>query len=664
MDLSTNIVRSVEELRALRQLLAAEPAVGLDYETSGPEIVWRGKSRPDVYRHTITGFSVATLTRAWYVPVRHDEGGNVPLLAAKAFIADLFDFARLAHQHHTPSRGSALPAWVVVWNGTFELQISKNEGIDYGGTSDWLDDASISAWLAGWKPQPGPGGLKALANERYGYDLPDWKRVARGRQACEMPVAEVAEYACKDPWLTLRLWHDSLVVVREREVERHYRELDMPLVEIVRGMQERGVPVDRAVLGPLRDEVAARCDRLASEFRARTTVRVQQTAKARVESGEFYKNGKPKLKVVEVPVEVEAGADISNDHHVSRWLYDELKLWPTKGLKRNGAGNWPCDKETIERFAALDGAAGELARMRLEYQKFAKLQSTYLDVMLEIPPQYADGCLHTSYAITGTQTQRFSSSSPNLQNIPARSDEAKIIRRALVARPGFKCVIYDYSQIELRIVAHLARCQAMECAYLFGEDLHAMTLNRVQEVWPEAKRTDAKIGNFSTIYRITAEALAVKMRCSIARAQQMIDAFYAVYPEVSTYHDAAIRKGTRDGYVPTLDGYRWYLDRRRDGTLSHHEQNKAINYPVQGSAGGLIKKAMVALHRRWREKDVLGTRAFLVQQTHDELGAEIADDFVEEGANDMRECMESAAELRVPVVADGGVGRSWAEAKG
>lgn len=650
--LEWSVATTLPELREMCRALTG--LVGFDVESWGPNIkAPNGDSWPDPYAHRLLGFSLSAGNRAWYVPVAHNDGPNCPRLAWLATLHEVTDLL------------AAGTIQLCAFNLGYELQILRNEGLEVSDSGPF-DDASLSAWL-GWSvTRPS---LKGLCNDRYGTQLPSFgERFGKDIDGRAVPVLEMAEYAVKDPWLTCIVHADALVAVRARGLEQHYRDLDMPLVEVLRGMQARGVPVDTAALALQGEQLKARAAAIAAEFKELTTTTVKAKAKAKVPTGEFFKNGNPKFQTVDVEVDVVAGADIGNDHHVSRWLYDVLGWWkPGPHEKRNGVNNWTTKKERVEQFQILPGPAGKAAALRLEYQTLTKLESTYIRPLVSLPSQYCDGRLHTNYHGNGTGTDRLSSSSPNFQNLPARTEAGKLIRKAFGCAPGHKLIIFDYSQVELRIIAHLARVQSLILAYTFGEDVHQATLTEVQKVWPEATRTDAKIGNFSVIYRISAESLAVKMRCSVERAELMIEAFYRRAPEVSVYHDRAIAKLRRDGYVPTMCGYRGYIEPsgkgRRAGQYTNHDEAAAVNLPVQGTAGGIIKRAMIAIHRRWLAKGIMNSGAWLVEQTHDELGAEVREDLVDACTVDMRECMEGAIELCVPLVAEGGVGTNWLEAK-
>lgn len=667
MQEPVQIVRSNADLRALLpQLLAARGIpIGLDTETSGPTIVWRGKKRPDPYRARLTGFSFSLRDANWYVPVAHklDAEGlpatNVTADAAREFIQALLD----AVETHELT--------VVCHNLKYDLQVFKNFGVRIPVFSDKLYCSQVAAWLAGWGSDHKSLALKKLA-VRLGLGEGDtFDEVAKGRQAEDISVNEIAPYAGRDAWLAAAVLKRAWERLEQLDLTWHYREIDMPQIEILRGAEEAGNAVNAELLRVLEQKLTTEADALKAEFYAKTEWIVDMPVKRRVPTGELFKNGKPKLKTIEVPEPTLLGADVSNDGQVSRWMYEELELWPRKGLEKNGANHYPVDKETIEKFCALPGAAGELARIRLEYGLRSKLISTYIAPLLGLPPQYGDGRLHTSYNVTGTVTQRLSSSGPNLQNLPSRTKEGKLIREALIADAGWKIIVFDYSQIELRICAHISQDEEMIACYVLGEDVHQGTLDGMRREWPGAQRTDAKVTNFSTIYRISAPSLAVKMRTSEDKAEASIEAFYNRFQRVAVYHRQAIAYAAKHGHARTIDGFKRQLDttpkfnrRSRKMEMSWAVQNEAINTPIQGSAGGLIKIAMRDCHRVWVAKGVYGKKVRFVGQEHDSAIATAVDDFVAEASADLEHAMVNAWKLRVPLAAEGGSGNSWAEAKG
>lgn len=631
-------------------------AIGFDTEMSGPIVRWKDRTWLDWYSATMTGCSFAVGDYNWYIPVRHLEGGNCPSLAVHEFL-----------RRTVPALIDECRVWC--HNAKAELQILKNEGIVIG-TSEDLYDSQVAAWLAGWGSDHKSLKLKKLAEE-HGFGAGDtFEQMAKKRPADSIPVAEMAPYAGRDAWLTKEIGERAYADLVKHDLVKHFHDIDMPLVEICRSIEEWGTPVDAERIAAQSIVLRSEADALAADFEFLTTTTVQMPVKVREPTGEFYKNGNPKMRTVEVRRPRELGCRIGNDHAVSRWLYDELKLWPTTGLKINGANHWPTDKETIERYTILPGLAGELAQMRLDWAWRDKLVKTYLKPLLELPPQYADGLLHTSLNLTGTETQRFSESNPNLQNVPSRTAEGQAIRKALRARPGWVFVIYDYSQIELRIMAHLSRDPEMMACYWLDIDIHAGTLEEMRRTWAEAQRVNAKTTNFSTIYRISAPSLAVKMKVPVPAAEASIEAFFNRFRSVAGYHEAAIAYAEKYGYARTIDGFKRFLDvapkynfRTRKKEMPWMVQNKALNTPIQGSAAGLAKIAMIAMWRRWQNSGDYGVRVNLAGQEHDAIIVEAREEFAAEASAHMEVDMVNAMSLRVPIVAEGGTGPSWGEAK-
>ncbi len=647
------------DLDALRTRLCAVPQApfGFDTEMSGQTVVGRQSKWLDWYSATLTGFSIAIGEYGAYVPVDHAEGGGVPLEAAKAFLAWMVTLCKDRR------------VWAHNWKA--ELQILVNLGIpmpyDLHG---WYCDSQVAAWLAGWSTKYHTLKLKPLAQARGYGEGPSFEELARGRQARDIPVAEIGPYAARDAWLALRLGEDAHEELQRARLLEHFYTIDMPLVEVCRSIEAWGTPVDRPRVEAQSSRLEREAQALRDDFQFLSETEVSLPFMVKEPTGEFFKNGKPKLKNVQRHRPVTVGASVSNDRQVSRWCYEELKVWPTKGLRKNGAGHYPVDKVTLERFRTLPGLGGQLADLRLEWAWRDKLIKTYLQPLLRLPPQYADGLLHTSLHLTGTATQRFSSSNPNLQNVPSRTEEGRAIRYALRARPGWVFLIFDYSQIELRIMAHLSRDPEMMACYVLGIDIHQGTLEEIRKFWDGAKRIDAKTTNFSVIYRASAETLAVKMRSTVREAEHAIEAFYARFTNVAAYHDAAIAYAVDHNYARTIDGFQRPLDmtpkwnwKSRRKELPWGACNEAINTPVQGSAAGLTKLAMLKMWRRWNASGEYGVRVNLAGQEHDAIITEAREDFAAEAFEHMKLDMESALALRVPIIAEGGKGPSWAEAK-
>jgi DNA polymerase-1 len=634
------IVTSADQLTAFYAAVDAHtgPWIGWDTETAGPSIVWRKKSRPDPYRARLVAASASTGTDSWYFPREW----------ALQALPRLFDYKQL--------RGK-----LVAHNLKFDLQILCNEGIGYGESSEGLNDSMVAAWLCGWGAGHKSLALKNLAAKAKLRTLGTFEDVAKGRSAYEIPTEELAPYAMRDAELCVELMQRAWPRLEKFQLVDHYAQVDMPLVEILRAMEAHGMSVDIPALGRLRAEWSTKCDAMAARFRNLTTITLQMPAREKVATGEFFKNGKPKYKSIDVMRATEAAADITNTHTISRWLYDEMKLWPTAGLERGANGCWPVDKETLERHAQLPGLAGELAQLRLDHVRLDKLVGTYIDALCGLPPQYADGRLHAAFHLCGTETQRLSSSGPNLQNMPSHTEEGKRIRAALQAGPGKVITVHDYSQIELRLAAHFSRDPEMVSCYAVDEDIHAGTLAAMRKLWPGAERVHAKVTNFSSLYNISPRNLAVKMRATEEQAAASIEAFFARFAKLRNYHEAAERFGREHGYAQTLGGYKRFID---PASASWQVRNILINTPIQGSAAELAKRSMIALWRRWRDLGIWGQGAMVVAQEHDSIVCEVNAAWESQALHDVKTVMEGVwPTLRVPLVADGSAGANWSEAK-
>jgi len=305
-----------------------------------------------------------------------------------------------------------------------------------------------------------------------------------------------------------------------------------------------------------------------------------------------------------------------------------------------------------------------LPKLILEYRSLSKLKSTYTDKL----PQHIDGQtgrIHTSYHQAVAATGRLSSSDPNLQNIPIRSEEGRKIRQAFIAPEGKKIVAADYSQIELRIMAHLSADEGLLKAFSEGQDVHRATAAEVFGVAPEQVTTDlrrsAKAINFGLIYGMSSFGLAQQLGLSRSQAQSYIDLYFARYPGVKNYMDRIREQAREQGYIETLFGRRLYLPEinSRNAARRQYAERTAINAPMQGTAADIIKRAMIAADQ-WLHKEQPDAK--MIMQVHDELVFEIAEEHVDDCAAKIRSIMCAAADLDVPLIVDIGIGNNWDEA--
>jgi DNA polymerase-1 len=422
--------------------------------------------------------------------------------------------------------------------------------------------------------------------------------------------------------LTLR---DQLAAqLQERQMERLFYEIEMPLVQVLARMERRGVRLDAAALAQMSGELDARLAVLVDEIYA-------------LAGGTFNIASPPQLREV---------------------LFDRLGL-SRKGVRRGKTG-LSTDVDVLTRLAAEHPLPAKI----LEYRNLAKLKSTYVDAL----PAAVDartGRLHTSFNQTVTATGRLSSSEPNLQNIPGRGEEGQRIRAAFIGEDGYGILAADYSQIELRVLAHLSDDPVLMAAFAAGDDIHARTAAEIFRVQPDAITPDmrraAKVINFGIIYGMGAQRLGRELNVSLADAEQYIASYFERHAGVRAYIETVQDEARRQGYVATLLGRRRALPdlASRHRGVAQAAERTAINTPIQGSAADLIKMAMVAIDRRLAEERL---RATMILQVHDELVFEVAEPEREHAADLIRAEMEGVYPLKVPLRVDVGWGRNWAEA--
>ncbi|PPC91622.1 MAG: DNA polymerase I [Methylobacter sp.] len=440
----------------------------------------------------------------------------------------------------------------------------------------------------------------------------------------EVPVEQAAPYAAEDADITLRL-HRVLYPKLQQipPLDTLYRELEIPLITVLARMEQNGVLIDTAMLAQQSLELSGQICALEQE--------AHQTA------GKTFNLGSPK--------------------QIQEILYDQLKL-PV--LKKTPKGQ-PSTEESVLQELAMDYP---LPRLILEHRGLSKLKSTYVD---KLPQQVNEktGRIHTSYHQAVAATGRLSSSDPNLQNIPIRSAEGRKIRQAFIAREGCKIVAADYSQIELRIMAHLSGDEGLLKAFSQGEDIHRATAAEVFGVEPELVTADlrrsAKAINFGLIYGMSSFGLAQQLGLSRQQAQSYIDLYFTRYPGVKRYMDNIRAQAREQGYVETLFGRRLYLPdiQSRNAAMRQYAERTAINAPMQGTAADIIKRAMIATDQ-WLQRESGGT--LMIMQVHDELVFEVPEAMLDQHQAKIQDLMSSAAQLSVPLVVETGVGINWDEA--
>jgi DNA polymerase-1 len=441
----------------------------------------------------------------------------------------------------------------------------------------------------------------------------------------QIPLEQAGHYAAEDADITLALHRELWPKIEAMpSIASVYQDIELPLVPVLSRMERTGVRIDA-------DELRAQSADLAERAAA-----LEERAYA--EAGRKFNLGSPK--------------------QIGAIFFDELKL-PVIAKTPKGA---PSTSEAVLEQLAAEGY--ELPQLIVEHRGLTKLRSTYTDKLPAlINPD--TGRVHTSYHQAVAATGRLSSSDPNLQNIPIRSEDGRRIRRAFVPEPGFKMLAADYSQIELRIMAHLSGDERLLAAFEAGQDIHRATAAEIHGLRPEEvsdeQRRSAKAINFGLIYGMSAFGLARQLGTERSVAQEYVDLYFARYPGVRAFMDRIRAQARADRYVETLFGRRLYLTNinHSNNQLRSAAERTAINAPMQGTAADIIKRAMIQVDH-WIQTDQPPVR--MIMQVHDELVFEVADDAVDAAAERIKGIMQSAAELSVPLIVDTGVGDNWDEA--
>ena len=440
----------------------------------------------------------------------------------------------------------------------------------------------------------------------------------------QVGVETAAAYAAEDADVTLRL-HLNLwpQLQAAPALAQLYEQIERPLIPVLQRMERGGVLIDRSMLRQQSIELAARLAQLGAD--------------AQREAGQEF--------------------NVESPRQLQQILFEKLQI-PV--LRKTPTGQPSTAEDVLEELADKHA----LPRLILEYRALAKLRSTYTERLPEQIDQ-TTGRVHTSYHQAVAATGRLSSTDPNLQNIPIRTPEGRRIRQAFIAPPGHVLLSADYSQIELRIMAHLSDDEGLLNAFAQDQDIHRATAAEVFGVAPEQvsadQRRSAKAINFGLIYGMSAFGLARQLGIERAAAARYVELYFARYPGVRRYMDGTRERAKGEGYVETVYGRRLYLPdiNSRNRQLQQYAERSAINAPMQGTAADIIKRAMLSVDE-WSQRPQVGAR--LLMQVHDELILEVAEDFLEEATRQVRTLMEAAATLKVPLRVEVGHGQNWDQA--
>ena len=599
---SYELILTQAQLDAWLVQLRAADLIAFDTETTSL----------DPMRAEIVGVSFAVEPgRAAYVPVAHAYAGAPAQLARETVLAAL---KPLLEDPNKNKVGQHLK---------YDMNVLSTQGINVRGVRY---DTMLESYV--FNSSGNRHDLDTLAKKYLDVDTIAYEQVT-GKGARQIPFAQVdvqraGDYAAEDADVTLRL-HQALWPQLEAapQLKSVFEDIEMPLVPVLARMEQTGVLID--------------------------------VDKLRTQSGEL---GRRMLELQQRAFGM-AGRHFSLDSpkQLQQLLYDELKL---PALFKTPSGQPSTNEEALEALADQH----ELPRLILDYRSLAKLRSTYTDKLSEhINPR--SGRVHTSYHQAVAATGRLSSNDPNLQNIPIRTEDGRRIRRAFIAPEGFQLLAADYSQIELRIMAHLSGDPGLVRAFEQGADVHRATaaevFGRTLEEVTSNERRAAKAINFGLMYGMSAFGLARNLGIDRGQAQDYVALYFSRYPGVRDFMERMREQAREQGYVETLFGRRLYLNdiHARNQGLRAGAERAAINAPMQGTAADIIKRAMVDVDKWLRDS---GAPARMILQVHDELVFEAEAGFIEELRSNVVQRMSQAAQLRVPLVVDTGTGSNWDEA--
>ncbi len=568
-------------------------------------------TQADYMKAELVGVSFATeIGRAAYVPLGHDYAGAPEQLRREEALDALRPLLEDPQAHKL---GQHLK---------YDAHVLANHGIELKGMRF---DTMLESYVLNSTARHD---LDSNAEKYLGIQTLHLEEIA-GKGARQLtfnqvPVDRAAEYAAESADVTLRL-HQVLwpKIAQMPLLQQLYEEIEQPLVPVLKRMEEYGVLIDRGMLKQQSAQLGKRIQEIVAEAHR------------------------------------EAGAPFNLDspRQLQELLFNKLNL-PVRVRTKTGQASTA--EEVLEELAV----SYPLPRLILEHRSLTKLRSTYTDKLCEqIQPR--TGRVHTSYHQTVAATGRLSSADPNLQNIPVRTPEGRRIRQAFLAPPGFVIMAADYSQIELRIMAHLSGDEGLVSAFAQDRDIHQATAAEVFGVPLEQvshdQRRSAKAINFGLIYGMSAFGLARQLGIERGAAQQYVNLYFQRYPRVKRFMDETRAQARGQGYVETIFGRRLYLNdiRSGNGALRQAAERAAINAPMQGTAADIIKRAMIAVDA-WIQSERIPAK--LIMQVHDELVFEVATDAVEATGARVRAYMTDAAQLRVPLKVDVGIGANWDEA--
>ena len=602
-NITVNIVDTSKKLAELVKTLNASKIISFDTETTSTEEM----------RAEVVGISLAVKEgEGYYIPIGHRAGTNLPL---KEVLSAL----------QAPMTNSKIGK--IAHNAKYDYIILAKHGLH-------VSPLTYDTMLAEFIVDPGSRnlGLKSLAYVKLGEEMTHIEElIGKGKKQVSMAdvaIESAAPYAVADAETTLRLMPILQADVRRVNGAKLLEEIDLPLTPVLAEMEMAGIGLDL----PFFQETSKRLEKRMSE----------------IERKVYELVGKP--------------FNINSTQQLSDVLFKQLKLTPPDKGNKTASGHYSTSAGVLDLLRGKH----EVVDMILEHRELSKIKSTYVDA-LQAALNSETGCVHTSYSQTGAVTGRLSSSNPNLQNIPIRTEEGRRIRHGFVATKGNVLLSVDYSQIELRIVAHMAQDEAMLAAFRADEDIHSTTAAAIYGVGlddvTKSMRRHAKAINFGLIYGMSAFGLTRTTELTLAEAENFVRTYFQKFPGVKRYLDGIRRLAAQQGYVETLLGRRRYfpaLQSKQNVQIKNREEREAINAPIQGTAADIMKIAMLRIPPALK---AAGLKGKMLLQVHDELVLQCPEKELEETARIVKETMANAFPMSIPLSTDARYGKNWGEMK-
>ena len=616
------LVNSKKQLDELVSALNKAKIISFDVETTGL----------DKLTAELVGVCLAVQPpKSYYIPVGHLAGeaqatsGQMSLFATKATLApNQLPLKTVLDAIRPALTNPAIPK--VAHNAKYDYMILERYGIEVAPINF---DTMIAEWLT--DPSTKFKGLKDLAAHRLGLQMTNIEALigkGKGQKTfAEVPIDDAVAYGAADADMTLRLVKPLQAELKEKGLEQLV-DVEMALIHVLADMEKAGVAIDVPFFEKMSQEMGAQLQTLETQIYAI--------------AGEPF--------------------NINSTQQMSNILFGKLGL-PTAGLKKTSSGHYSTAANVLDDLTQLDKTG--IINALQEYRELGKLKGTYVDALPKmVNPQ--TGRIHTSFNQTGAITGRLASSDPNLQNIPIRSAAGQQIRRGFVTAPGWQFLAADYSQVELRILAHISQDEALLDAFRHDQDIHRTTAAAVYSIPVEEvtfnQRRFAKAVNFGLIYGMGAFRLARDSELTLAEAENYIKEYFERFPGIQRYLDETKATARQQGYVETLLGRRRYfpvLKGSSNRQLIMRAEREAVNHPIQGTAADIIKLAMLELHKTL----TANFRARLLLQVHDELLLEVPEDELAEVQTLVVNTMSNAFKLDVPLKVEANTGSNWLELK-